>query len=163
MSKTRLLLVEDDHALAALLKEYLEAGDYEVEWHTRGDTALEALGQQQFDIILSDIVLPGADGRDILQQAGGDPARTLVFLMTGYSGIEDALNALDEGAYDFISKPFQLPEIRVRLDNGMRYQQLLRHMMHSEQPDEPLPPATKQSAARAYSHLGAISKPHIKG
>ncbi|HKJ82995.1 MAG TPA: response regulator, partial [Mariprofundaceae bacterium] len=160
--RSRLLLVEDDHALAALLKEYLESGDYEVTWHTRGDTALAALKQQPFDVVLSDIVLPGADGREILQKTGGDPARTLVFLMTGYSGIEDALNALQEGAYDFISKPFQLPEIRVRLDNGMRYQQLLRHVMaHEKEPEGQIKKqhedshtaAEKHTAARAYSQL----------
>jgi len=46
-------------------------------------------------------------------------------LMTGYSGIENALHAVEQGAYDFVSKPFQLPEIRVRLDNAARYQRLL--------------------------------------
>jgi DNA-binding response OmpR family regulator len=169
VNKTRLLLVEDDHALAALLKEFLEDGGYEVDWHTRGDTALETFRQQSFDIILSDIVLPGADGRHILQEAGGDPARTLVFLMTGYSGIEDALHALEEGAYDFISKPFQLPEIRVRLDNGMRYQQLLRQLAQLEgdteeekQSEAPPPIAKRQSPARAYKHLGALPKSRPK-
>ena len=46
--------------------------------------------------------------------------------MTGYSGIADALHAVEQGAYDFVSKPFQLPEIRVRLDNAARYEKLLR-------------------------------------
>jgi DNA-binding NtrC family response regulator len=124
--RSRLLVVEDDEALAALLEEYLGEAGYTVTVCRRGDTALEKLKQAPFDLVLTDIVLPGADGLTILQQAGGEPLRTLVILMTGYSGVEDALHAVEKGAYDFVSKPFQLPEILVRLDNARKYQQLLR-------------------------------------
>lgn len=124
--RARLLLVEDDEALAALLDEYLGEAGYAVTVCRRGDTALETLKKTEFDLVLTDIVLPGADGLTILQQAGAEPVRTLVILMTGYSGVEDALHAVEKGAYDFVSKPFQLPEILVRLDNARKYQQLLR-------------------------------------
>lgn len=150
----RLLLVEDDEALAALLKEYLESGGYAVEWHERGDTALESLRVNHFDLVLSDIVLPGADGLQILKEAGSEAARTLVILMTGYSGIEDALHAVEKGAYDFVSKPFQLPEIRVRLDNAARYQQLLRQQA-PEAIATHVGGVQAHAAARAYStHKG---------
>ena len=124
--RARLLIVEDDEALAALLEEYLGEAGYAVTLCRRGDAALKMLEQESFDLVLTDIVLPGADGLTILQRAGGAPLHTLVILMTGYSGVEDALHAVERGAYDFVSKPFQLPEIRVRLDNARRYQLLLR-------------------------------------
>lgn len=150
MSNIRLLIVEDDDALAALLEEYfLEAG-YAVTLYRRGDTALAALKTEAFDLILSDIVLPGADGLNILHEAGGQPEKTLVILMTGYSGIEDALNAVEQGAYDFVSKPFQLPEIRVRLDNAARYQSLLRKWMASQKVPLQLVNVRGQSVLRAY-------------
>ena len=82
--------------------------------------------------------MPGADGLHVLAESKGNPSKTLVVLMTAYSGIEDAIHAVEQGAYDFVSKPFQLPEIRVRLDNATRYQSLLRkwaaleHQDHSE-------------------------------
>lgn len=132
MNKCRLLIVEDDTALAALLEELLSEADYTVRVCHRGDAALEILSRETFDLVLSDIRLPGASGLSILEQASGDPCRTLVILMTGFSGIEDALDAVDQGAYDFVSKPFQLPEIRVRLDNAARYQQLMRKLMDEE-------------------------------
>jgi len=122
----RLLIAEDDEALGALLQEYLSASGYEVTLVQRGDDAIAAARQQHFDMILTDIVMPGADGIQVLAANKGDPAKTLVILMTAYSGIEDAIHAVTQGAYDFVSKPFQLPEIRVRLDNAMRYQSLLR-------------------------------------
>lgn len=126
MERSRLLLAEDDDALASLLEEYLQEADYDVVVHRRGDTALQAIEQQHFDLVLTDIVMPGADGLSLLRYVREQQFDTLVVLMTGYSGIEDALHAVEQGAYDFVSKPFQLPEIRVRLDNAARYQQLLR-------------------------------------
>ncbi len=126
MEKPRLLLAEDDEALSSLLEEYLLEAGYDLVVHHRGDTALLALQQQHFDLVLSDIVMPGADGLTLLQHVRQFMPDTLILLMTGYSGIENALHAVEEGAYDFVSKPFQLPEIRVRLDNAARYQRLLK-------------------------------------
>lgn len=126
MTRPRLLIAEDDEALAALLEEYLSEANYEVVVCNRGDDALNLIKREHFDLILSDIVMPGGDGLMLLEEARHDPAVTLVVLMTGYSGIEDAIHAVEQGAYDFVSKPFQLPEIRVRLDNASRYQSLLR-------------------------------------
>ena len=126
MTHPRLLIAEDDEALAALLEEYLSEANYEVVLCHRGDEALERLRKEHFDLILSDIVMPGADGLTLLAEARSNPVKTLVVLMTGYSGIEDAIHAVKQGAYDFVSKPFQLPEIRVRLDNAARYQSLPR-------------------------------------
>jgi len=126
MRKTRLLIAEDDKALAALLEEYLSEGDYQVTVCHRGDDALSLLKRDSYDLILTDIVMPGADGLTVLAEVKQLNNKTLVILMTGYSGIEDALHAVEQGAYDFVSKPFQLPEIRVRLDNAARYQALLR-------------------------------------
>ncbi|WP_240923988.1 response regulator [Mariprofundus ferrooxydans] len=126
MDSSRLLLAEDDEALASLLEEYLLEAGYSVVVYKRGDTALAALQKGCFDLVLSDVVMPGADGLSLLAYVQEQKLDTLVLLMTGYSGIEDALSAVEQGAYDFVSKPFQLPEIRVRLDNAARYQQLMR-------------------------------------
>ena len=126
MNYPRLLIAEDDLALAALLEEYLSESGYDVVLCHRGDDAIKYLRKEHFDLVLSDIVMPGADGLTILSEVHNEPLKTLVILMTGYSGIEDAIHAVEKGAYDFVSKPFQLPEIRVRIDNAARYQSLLR-------------------------------------
>ena len=126
MTQTQLLIAEDDEALSALLEEYLSSSGYQVTTVHRGDDAVATLKAKHFDIILSDIVMPGADGLSVLEASKQKPSQTLVILMTAYSGIEDAIHAVEQGAYDFVSKPFQLPEIRVRLDNAARYQMLLR-------------------------------------
>jgi len=172
VERSRLLLAEDDEALASLLEEYLQEANYDVVVHRRGDTALEALKQEDFDLVLSDIVMPGADGQSLLRyvseqherQPGGSQRNTdtLIILMTGYSGIEDALHAVEKGAYDFVSKPFQLPEIRVRLDNAARYQQLVRRvgkMMADPVGDYDIKPASGSVVARAYGQSGGKLTP----
>jgi DNA-binding NtrC family response regulator len=151
--KCRLLIVEDDTALAAILEEYLSASNYNLQVIYDGDSAIELLSREHFDLVLSDISLPGASGLSILQKAGGDFACTIVVLMTGYSGIDDALSAVKQGAYDFVSKPFQLPEIKIRLDNAIAYQSLLRQQLarnHSNRKAE-------QTAVRVYSSLKSVS------
>lgn len=167
MSKScRLLIVEDDPALAALLEEYLAEAEYQVNVINNGDEALELLSHEHFDLVLSDIMLPGASGLAILKKAGGDFARTIVVLMTGYSGIDDALSAVKQGAYDFVSKPFQLPEIKIRLDNAVSYQQLLRRQRaldHANRNLETVPDKEEsssqqkgeQTAFKVYSSIRA--------
>lgn len=154
----RLLIVEDDPALAALLEEYLSESDYQVRVINDGDSAIDLLSREHFDIVLSDIMLPGASGLAILKKAGGDFARTIVVLMTGYSGIDDALSAVKQGAYDFVSKPFQLPEIRIRLDNAAGYQKLLRRqraMDHASRNSEP-PAASEEHSSRQKAEQTAV-------
>ncbi len=154
---TRLLIVEDDEALAALLEEYFQEAGYAVGLHLRGDTALEAIQAEQYDIILTDLVLPGADGLSILREASGSPQKTLVILMTGYSGIQDALDAVRQGAYDFVSKPFSLPEIHVRLDNAVRYQSLLRKWLSREDAVIPIVKFPNPHALKAYDMPRSLS------
>jgi DNA-binding NtrC family response regulator len=149
MSDIHLLLVEDDRSLATLLQEYLSDAGYKVCLCTRGEEAIEKLQTEHFDLVLTDIVLPQVSGLCILDEASGNPASTLVILMTGYSGLEDAMHAVRKGAYDFISKPFQFPELCVRLDNAARYQALLRKWQAMDAGAGPR--AVKESSADASS------------
>jgi len=148
----RLLIVEDDTALAALLEEYLSEANYTVRVCHDGKTALDSLNHEPFDLVLSDIILPDISGLSVLQKARGEPAHTLVILMTGYSSIDDVLHAIEQGAYDFVNKPFQLPEIRIRLDNAARYQRLLRQLKDKKGENHFSRPAriSENAAVRVY-------------
>ena len=152
--KCRLLIIEDDTALAALLEEYLSGSNYDVQVINDGDSAIKLLSQQHFDVVLSDIMLPGVDGMTILKKVAGDFSRTIVVLMTGYSGIDDALSAVKQGAYDFVSKPFQLPEIKIRLNNAASYQRLLRQMQSENHSNH----KAEQTAVKIYSSLKSSSR-----
>jgi DNA-binding NtrC family response regulator len=149
--KCRLLIIEDDTALAAILEEYLSESNYDIQVINDGSSAIELLSRQHFDVVLSDIMLPGVDGMTILKKVGGDFTRTIVILMTGYSGIDDALSAVKQGAYDFVSKPFQLPEIKIRLNNAASYQKLLRQLQGESHSNHKV----EQTAVKIYSSLKA--------
>jgi len=149
LDRSRLLLAEDDEALGSLLEEYLLEANYDVVMFNRGDTALEALQNERFDLVLSDIVMPGVDGLALLRHVRESDDDTLILLMTGYSGIENALHAVSEGAYDFVSKPFQLPEIRVRLDNAARFQKLMRKYNQLTGADQGGPKDSVQPSGKA--------------
>jgi len=158
LTAPKLLIAEDDEALGALLEEYLASSGYQVTLVQRGDDAITAIKSQHFDIVLTDIVMPGADGLHVLAESKGNPSKTLVVLMTAYSGIEDAIHAVEQGAYDFVSKPFQLPEIRVRLDNAARYQSLLRKwsaLEHQENKEAFVPYIASESPMYASAAIKA--------
>ncbi len=160
MQPCRLLIVENDVALTELLVEYLKDFDYTSTVCHDGTSALDLLKDEQFDLILSDIMLPDISGLDILKNvlkgSSSDPTQSMVILMTGFSDIGDAINFVDQGAYDIIYKPFQFPIMRLRLDNAVRYQHLLRLYMKGgdrDLADTGIARISNPVAVRAYDKL----------
>jgi len=156
----RLLVVEDDVALTELLVEYLKDFDYVVTVCHDGKTALNLLERKKFDLILSDIMLPDISGllilQTVLKKTSSNPAQSIVVLMTGFSDIGDAIDFVEQGAYDIIYKPFQFPVMRLRLDNAVRYQRLLRLYMQDKDrdlTDAEITPISGPVAVRAYAVL----------
>jgi two-component system NtrC family response regulator len=103
----KILLVEDNETLATLIKIMLEDEGFEIEHLNRGDKALELLKKESFDIIITDIKLPGSSGHDILDFSIKNQLGSIVIIITAYGNIADAVNAIKSGAYDYIPKPFE--------------------------------------------------------
>jgi DNA-binding response OmpR family regulator len=102
----RLMLVEDDARLAALIKEYLEEYDYQVDVVTRGDQALARFRQNQPDLVILDLTLPGVDGLVIcreLRQLTAIP----ILILTAREDSFDEVSGLEQGADDYVNKPVQ--------------------------------------------------------
>jgi DNA-binding NtrC family response regulator len=112
------LIVDDDKKLRSLLNSLLvEEGDAVT---TCGDGS-EAIGkcrEEKFDLIITDLVMPGANGIEVLKEARKLHAHTLVILITGYASLETAIEAIREGAYDYITKPFKLEEFKIVVHNA---------------------------------------------
>ena len=107
----RILLVEDDREMLQLVQEYLEGEGHSVTPAGLGAEAIARLKAEPFDIVLTDLRLPDADGMEVLQ-AGREIQRDLpVILITAFGTIETAIQAIRQGAYDFVTKPFALDEI----------------------------------------------------
>jgi DNA-binding NtrC family response regulator len=102
----KILLVEDETTIAVTLRDDLESHDHEVTWSADGKEAIRVLEEQAFDCVITDVRLPGAGGLDVLRAAKRARPDTEVLVMTAYGTIEHAVEAMREGADDYITKPF---------------------------------------------------------
>ena len=110
----RILVVEDDTDLAEAVVRRLRRQGHAVDWQSNGREACEVLGYAQFDLLLLDIGLPGMDGMALLAHLRRQGNKTPVLMLTARSDIEDRVNALDEGADDYLDKPFDFRELDAR-------------------------------------------------
>ena len=124
----RLLLVEDDVALADGIRTALKPVGYTVDWLQDGASALHALQQESFDLLILDLGLPRMDGLQLLKhlRAAANPLPVLV--LTARDATADRIAGLDAGADDYLVKPFDLAELKARL------RALLRRSMGRAQP-----------------------------
>ncbi|MCW8919378.1 MAG: sigma-54 dependent transcriptional regulator [Gammaproteobacteria bacterium] len=106
-NRQAVLIVEDDSALAEALQDMLELAFYEVTLAQDATTALARLNQGHFDLVLSDVHMPGMDGHALLRRIKALYPALPVLLMTAYATVERAVEAIREGAVDYLIKPFE--------------------------------------------------------
>jgi DNA-binding NtrC family response regulator len=110
MKRPRVLLVEDKEGVLRVMAAILEAG-YEVETASNGAAALARLAAETFDVVLTDIRMPGATGFDVLRAVRARPSATAVVMMTAYANVPDAVAAIKLGAFDYVAKPLDADEV----------------------------------------------------
>lgn len=113
--KRKILLVEDEVNLASGLKLNLELEGYEVVWAATGNEAQAAWAPGSFDLVLLDRMLPDADGLDLLQEMKRGDMRQPVMILTARAADEDRISGLSLGADDYVTKPFNLQELMLRV------------------------------------------------
>ncbi|MFZ0589165.1 MAG: response regulator transcription factor [Bryobacteraceae bacterium] len=111
----RILVVEDEIKLASALKEGLEADDYSVSVARTGEEGFYLLCKQPFDLAILDVMLPGRDGFEILSTLRQQGLRVPILLLTARDTIQDRVHGLDNGADDYLVKPFAFPELLARI------------------------------------------------
>ncbi|HEY2149917.1 MAG TPA: sigma-54 dependent transcriptional regulator [Vicinamibacterales bacterium] len=123
-TQKHLLLVEDESALREAIAEQLGDRGYQVEQADSGETALAKLADFAFDIIITDLRLPGIDGSAVLDAAVERYPHIVAIVVTGYGTVKDAVEAIKRGAWDFVSKPFQIDELLHVLDSALEQRRL---------------------------------------
>ena len=114
----KILIAEDEPAIANLIRAALDGPDYRCAWAADGLAACDRLEREPFDLVLLDIMLPGADGYEVLNYC-----RTLevpVIFLTAKGTLEDRVRGLRLGAEDYITKPFELMELLARVETVLR-------------------------------------------
>lgn len=121
----KILITDDDLDLRELLTEAVSNWGYEVSVAEDGAEALKKLRMERFDIVITDLMMPGMDGLELLGRIKELDKDLLVIMVTGYATIETAVKAIEMGAYDYIAKPFRLDELMVVLRNACERLKLL--------------------------------------
>lgn len=111
----RLLLVEDDTALGEGVRTGLLQEGYTIDWLQDGVSALHALQQESFDLVVLDLGLPRLDGIELLKRLRAGGSAVPVLILTARDATEDRIAGLDAGADDYLIKPFDLNELKARL------------------------------------------------
>ena len=123
-SQKHLLLVEDEAPLRQVVAEQLTDRGYHVEQCDSGEAAVARLADFAFDVIITDLRLPGMDGSALVQAAVGRYPDIVAIVVTGYGTTKDAVGAIKSGAFDFVSKPFQIDELLHVLESALEQRRL---------------------------------------
>jgi len=128
-SAHRLLVIDDDAAVVEFLAESLVAGGYETETQTSPDVALERIQSESFDLVITDLVMPGMHGTDMLAAILNRRPEQLVLLMTAFGSIDLAVAAVRAGACDFIAKPFKIEALLLAIERAFRDREMRREIV----------------------------------
>jgi len=123
-SPIHILVVDDDEITCSLLEEVLSKEGYEVEKALNGEEAIEKGMKKTYEVLLTDIKMAGVDGMEVLHSYRQKSPETIVVMMTAFGSIETAIGAIKEGAYDYVSKPFKLDEIKLTIRRALEQKRL---------------------------------------
>src|SRR3990172_3988840 len=122
--KAKILLVEDDDSLRRTLSYFLKANEYEVTDVGGGRDALQKLEKNFFDLILTDLLMPGMNGIELINRIKESGHDIPSIVITGDESLHSAIEAMKSGAYDYIIKPFQYKEILFPIQRAIERQRL---------------------------------------
>jgi DNA-binding NtrC family response regulator len=117
----RVLVIDDDPRNRNLLAKILKEDGFDVWTAEDGESAVELMGGENFEIILTDLVMPGMDGLGLLEYVRSHGVRSLVIVVTGFGTVKTAVEAMRAGAYDYITKPFSVDEIRLVVEKALEH------------------------------------------
>ncbi|MFL5263828.1 MAG: response regulator [Anaeromyxobacteraceae bacterium] len=115
----RILVVDDRPGVADLVAAVLAS--YDVTRETDGARALERLATESFDVVVTDVQMPGVDGFEVLRAAKRASAATEVVVMTAFATVHDAVQAVKQGAYDYIEKPFDPDDVQLAVARALEH------------------------------------------
>ena len=122
----RILVVDDHDSLRKGLVRALANAGHDVEEAPNGTVAIERLQDSQFDVVLTDLRMGGADGMDVLRTTRSIQPSAAVILMTAFGSIHTAVEAMKIGAFDFVQKPFEIEEMELKIEKAIE----LRHLKY---------------------------------
>lgn len=133
MAKQKILVVDDEKNMCDFLEIMLQKEGYDVMSTTSGKKALEFLDNHFYSMVLTDVRMPGADGFEVLRKTKEVSPDTVVIMITAYGSPEGAVTAIKEGAYDYITKPFRVEEVKLTIKKSLERSNLIRENIRLRQ------------------------------
>ncbi|OGV40142.1 MAG: hypothetical protein A2X48_20270 [Lentisphaerae bacterium GWF2_49_21] len=121
----KILIVDDELTIIEVLKKLLAKSGYAVSTCLDGNEALDKLKEEVFDLMITDVRLPGIDGITLLQHGRELQSHMAVIVMTAYSDVEPAVAAMKNGAFDYVIKPFNFEELMITIQRALSYEMAL--------------------------------------
>lgn len=146
----RILIVEDEAPMCELLMSFFSQKGYKVSSAQNGEEAVAKLEEQDYALVITDIKLPGMSGLELLARIRVDWSDLAVIIMTAFSSISSAVEAMKLGAEDYIGKPFQLDELAITVEKGLERRSLRREVRELR---------AEVSARYNFSNIVGRSKP----
>ena len=129
MKKPSILLIDDDDSLRRVMEFSLTEAGHRVQTAASGEDGLRLFAKGSFDAVVTDITMPGMSGMEVLAKVHERDAGLPVIMITAYGTIENAVQAMKQGAFDYITKPFDRDELRLTLDKALRMRRLEKENM----------------------------------
>ncbi|MBM4404993.1 MAG: sigma-54-dependent Fis family transcriptional regulator [Chloroflexi bacterium] len=164
MSKPLILAIDDEPDILFLIRRFLEPNGYEVIGASSGRQALQAAGQRQPDLVLTDMKMPGMTGIEVMRGLHAISADIPIIMVTGTGDIETAVQALRHGAYDYIPKPFHGEEILNAVHRALERQRLVReNLAYQRQLEQKVAEATEhlEQKIRELTALNELFQKHL--
>jgi len=156
-SKIKILVVDDEQGFRAGLREGLQREGYIVDAACDAQTALKLASQNLYNLVISDVKMPGLSGLELFEQFRERSRDTLFILMTAFGTVESAVEAMRVGAYDYLPKPVDLKRLRLQVQKALEYQTVVaeNHELRSrlQKRSEPTPLIGESASMQAVSRL----------
>jgi DNA-binding NtrC family response regulator len=122
----KILLIDDSKEILESLSEYLRGEGYDVDTSSNGASGILMIEKKFYDIVLTDMMMPGVDGMEVLKYIKTNSPESLCIVLTGYGTIKSAVEAIRSGAFDYLTKPVKFDEIQIALQRAIEHRNLKR-------------------------------------
>jgi DNA-binding NtrC family response regulator len=130
MGNEKILVIDDSPEIVKLFSEYLLGEGYEVDTAEDGAKGIALIEGNSYDLILTDLKMPGTDGMDVLKYLTEHSPDSICIILTGYGTVKNAVEAIKLGAFDYLTKPVKMDEILVTFQRAFEYRDLKRENVH---------------------------------
>jgi len=130
-AQRKILIIDDEVKLLKKIKSILPEGDYHIAVARNGEEGINLLKREHFDLVLTDLIMPGISGYEVMSYVREACPETLVIVITGYASLESVIKAMRNGAYDYITKPFQPDMVRLAIQRAFERIHLQRQLLEA--------------------------------